>query len=113
MTGATTSMEVEVYERAEALRPTADDGHHKRKPEHACTNERFRSAADTDPDRQRILQRARVDCLAGKRGAVFTGPVHLRACPDLQEKLEFFRKKRVVVFKTQAEEGIGLNEGTA
>src|SRR5713101_7825143 len=113
MTGATTSLAVEVYERAEAPRLTADDGHHKRKSEHACTNERFRSAADTDPDRQRILQRARVDCLAGKRGAVFAGPVHLRACPDLQEKLEFFRKERIVIFKTQAEERVGLNERTA
>src|SRR5712692_7075862 len=100
MTGATTSLAVEVYERAEAPRLTADDGHHKRKSEHACTNERFRSAADTDPDRQRILQRARVDCLAGKRGAVFAGPVHFRACPDFQEKVEFFCKERVVVFKT-------------
>src|SRR6266478_8472929 len=93
MTGAASSLAVEIYERAEALRLTADYGHHKRKSEHACANEGFGGAADTDPYRQRILQRARVDCLAGKSRAVFAGPVHLRACPDFQEKIEFFRKK--------------------
>ena len=44
---------------------------------------------------------------------MFAGPVHFRAFPDFQEKLEFFRKERVVIFKTQPEEGIGLNERTA
>jgi hypothetical protein len=60
-----------------------------------------------------MLQRARVDCLAGKRRAVFSGPVHFGVFPDFQEKLEFFRKERIVVFKTQPEEGIRLNERTA
>src|SRR5260221_343012 len=78
----------------------------------AGANEGFGGAADTDPYRQRILQRARVDRLAGKSRAVFAGPVHLRACPNFQEKIEFFSKKRVVIFKTQAEEGVGLNERT-
>src|SRR3984893_3301619 len=82
MTGAAASLAVEVYEWAEAFRLTADYGHHKRKSEHACTNKGFGGAADTDPYRQRILQRARVDCLARKCGAMFAGPVHLRACPD-------------------------------
>ena len=44
---------------------------------------------------------------------MFSGPVHLRACTDFQEKLEFFRKERIVIFKTQPEEGIRLNERTA
>ena len=39
--------------------------------------------------------------------------MHLRACTDFQEKLEFFRKERIVIFKTQPEEGIRLNERTA
>src|SRR5258707_7416856 len=113
MTGATPSLAIEVYKRPEASGLTADDGDHERKSEHSCANERFGRAADTDPYGERILQRARVDCLAGKGGAVFAGPVHLRTCPDLEEKLEFFRKERIVIFKTQAEERVGLNEGTA
>src|SRR6266849_3124812 len=82
MTGTAPSLAVEVYEWAEAFRLTADYGHHKRKSEHACANEGFGGAAATDPYRQRILQRPRVDCLAGKSRAVFAGPVHLRAGPD-------------------------------
>jgi len=65
MTGAAPSLAVEVYERTEALRLTADYRHHKRKSEHACANEGFGGAADTDPYREWILQRPRVDSLAG------------------------------------------------
>jgi hypothetical protein len=43
---------------------------------------------------------------------VFAGPVHLSACTDFQEKLEFFRKERVVVLETQAEEWTRFNERT-
>ena len=39
--------------------------------------------------------------------------MHLGACPDFQEKIELLCKERVVIFKAQAEEGIGLNERTA
>src|SRR5712692_2585051 len=113
MTGATASLAIEVYKRPEASGLTADDGNHERKSEHSCANERFGRAADTDPKGERILQRARIDCLAGKGGAVFAGPVHLRACTDFQEKVELFRKERIVIFKTQPEEGIRLNERTA
>ncbi len=82
MTSPAPCFAVEVYEGAEAPWLTADYGHHQRKSKHARTNERFGRAADTDPNGQRILQRARVDCLAGKRGAVFAGPVDLCARPN-------------------------------
>src|SRR5207253_4406733 len=78
MTGATPSLAIEVYKRPKASGLTADDGNHERKSEHSCANERFGRAADTDPYGERILQRARVDCLAGKGRAVFSGPLHLR-----------------------------------
>src|SRR5713101_8833815 len=113
MTGATPCLAIEVYKRPEASGLTADDGNHERKSEHSRANERFGRAADTDPDRQQILQRARVDCLAGKSCAMFSGPVHFGAFPDFQEKLEFFRKERVVIFEAQPEEGIRLYERTA
>src|SRR5229473_7279236 len=100
MTSATPSLAIELYKRPEASGLTADDGNHERKSEHSCANERFGRAADTDPYGERILHRARVDCLAGKSRAVFAGPVHLRACPDFQEKIEFFCKERVVIFET-------------
>ena len=48
-----------------------------------------------------------------KGSAVFSRPMHFGAFPDFQKKLEFFRKERIVIFKTQPEEGIRLNERTA
>src|ERR1700739_109258 len=110
MTGAAPSLAVEVYKRSESSGLTANNSHHERKSKYACTNKRFGRAADADPYRQRILQWARVDCLTGKRGAVFAGPVHFGAFPDFQEKLEFFSEERVVIFKTQAEKRVGLDK---
>jgi hypothetical protein len=55
MTGAAPSFAVKVYERAEASGFTADNGHHERKSEHSCANERFGRTTYTDPYRQRIL----------------------------------------------------------
>lgn len=113
MTSPAPSPAIEVYKRPEASGFTADDGNHERESEHSGANERFGRAADTDPDRQRILQRAGVDCLTCESGAVFAGPVHMRACTDFQKKVEFFLEKRIVIFKAQPEEGIRLNERTA
>jgi hypothetical protein len=48
-----------------------------------------------------------------KGRVVFSRPVHIGAFPDFQEKLEFFRKERIVIFETRPEEGIRLNERTA
>jgi hypothetical protein len=70
MTGSASSLAIQGYERAEAPWLTADYGHHQRKSKHARTSERFGRAADTDPNGQRILQRARVDGLAGKRAVI-------------------------------------------
>jgi len=78
---------------------TADDGNHERKSEHSCANKRFGCAADTDPYGERILQRARVDGLAGKSRGCFPDQCTLVAFPDFQEKLDFFRKERIVIFR--------------
>src|SRR5580704_18078719 len=47
MTGAATSLAVDVNEWSEAFRFAADDCHHKRKSEHTRANEGFGSPADT------------------------------------------------------------------
>src|ERR1700752_2757881 len=112
MTGTTPCLAIEVYKRSEASGLTADDGNHERKSEHSCANERFGRAADTDPYGERILQRARVDCLAGEGRAVFSGPLHFGTFPDFQKKLEFFRKERIVILKATPEAGGRLNEGS-
>src|SRR5882762_4304919 len=113
MTGTAPSLAVQLYERTEASRLTSNDSHHKRKPKHPRANEGLRRPADTHPYRQRILHRTRVDRLPGQRRAMFAGPVHRRARPDFQQQLEFLRKKRVVIFQSQPEKWVRLNERTA
>lgn len=55
MAGAAPGFAVEVNEWAEPYRLTADDRDHERESEHTRANKRFGRAADTYPNRQRIL----------------------------------------------------------
>src|ERR1700723_2794615 len=79
MAGASPGFAVEVNERAETYRLPAGGWGPGRKGAAVPPDKGFGRAAHTDPYRQRILQRTRVDCLAGKGCAVFAGPVHFRA----------------------------------
>ena len=58
---------VQLGERREALGLAADDRERHRQAERARAHDRLRRAADGDPDRQRVLQRPRVDALAVER----------------------------------------------
>src|SRR6266853_1599970 len=64
VTRAAAGLSVEIDQRAKAFRPSTDDGDRKRETELACADERGWRATHTDPDRQRVLQRARIDRLA-------------------------------------------------
>ena len=79
-------------------------------PEHAGADKGGGRATDADPYGQRILQRARVDGLAGERRAVLAGPFDVCVRADGEEQIKFFSEKLVVVFEPQAKERIGLNE---
>ena len=59
---------VDLGERREALGHAADDRERHRQAERAGARRRGGIAADCDPDRQRILERARVDA-GGRRAA--------------------------------------------
>ena len=61
-------------------------------------------ASDTEPNRQRVLQRARVNSLPGECGAVFARPVNVRVLADVQKQIEFLGEKRIVVLELQPEE---------
>jgi hypothetical protein len=101
---------VGVNERAKSFRFTTDDSHHERQPEHAGADKGGGRATDADPYGQRILQRARVDGLAGERRAVFAGPFDVRVRADGEEQIKFLSEELVVVFEPKAKERIGLNE---
>src|SRR5712664_394641 len=70
------------------VRFPADDGDHQWEPEHAGANKRARRASDAEPNRQRVLQRARINSLPGECGAVFARPANVRVLADLQKQIE-------------------------
>src|SRR6266481_2187417 len=104
MAGAQTSPAVAIDQRPEAVRLAADDRDHQRQPEGAGTNERAGRAADTKPNRQRVLERARVNSLPIECRAVLARPVDMRVLADVQKQIELLGEKRIVVLEFQAEE---------
>ena len=66
-------------ERRELSGLAADDGEDERKAERAGANNRLGRTADSDPDRKRLLNRARIDAEVLDRRPVFAGPVERRA----------------------------------
>ena len=65
---------VDLGERREALGHAADDRERHREAERARPRRRGGVAADGDPDRERILERARVDAGAVERRAMAARP---------------------------------------
>jgi hypothetical protein len=61
---------VAIDQRPEAVRLAADNRDHQRQPEGAGANERAGRAADTKPNRQRLLQRTGENYLPGNRTAI-------------------------------------------
>src|SRR5207237_8220935 len=108
--GAPPDVAVEVDERPEAPCLAADDRDHQRETEETRAGEGRRRAADAEPDRQRILQRSRVDALSGERRPVFARPLDVLVVADREQELELLLKERVVVLELVAEQREGLDE---
>jgi hypothetical protein len=104
MAGAHPRFAVTVDQRPEPVRLSTDDRDHQRQAERAGASEGARRASDAEPDRQRVLQRARVNSLAGEGSAVLARPVNMRVLADVQKQIELLGKERIVVFELQAEE---------
>src|ERR1700704_480987 len=92
MSSAQTRLAVAVDQRPKAMWLAANDSDHQRQPERAGTSERARRASDTEPNRQRVLKRARVNSLPGECSAVLARPVDMRVFADLQKQIELFGK---------------------
>src|SRR5882757_7109035 len=88
MAGAQTRLAVTLDQRPEPVRFASDDRDHQRQTELPGANEGGGCAADTERYRKRILQRARVNSLAGEWGAMLARPVHMRFLADLQKQIE-------------------------
>ena len=91
----------------------ADDRDHQRQSECAGASEGAGRAADTEPNRQRVLERARVNSLPGECCAVLARPVNMRVPADVQKQIEFLGEERIVVLELQAEERKCFDERAA
>ena len=113
VTGAVAGFAVDVDEGTEAVGFATDDGDHQRKAEEAGAGEGLWGSTNSKPDWERILDGARIDALAGERGAVFAGPMGIGVFAQREEEIEFFGEEVVVIFEFEAEEREGLDEGAA
>src|SRR5690242_3973004 len=107
---ASAAFAVKVDQRTETAWFAADDRNHQRKSKRARPGEGVRSAANSDPDRQRILYCARIDTLPGQRRTVLAGPVDVGVLTDLQEQLKLFCEKRIVIIEIESEQWIRLDQ---
>src|SRR5207248_2075710 len=73
-------------------------------------NERLGSASDSQPDRQWLLQRSRVDALASEWRAMLPRPVDLLALPDLEKQLQLFFEERIVIFESKSKQRKRVHE---
>src|SRR4029079_16373837 len=104
---------VEIDERDEPPRLTADDRERERQPEPAGADHRLRVATDGDPHRKRILEGARVYRKTCYRSAMRSAPGDALGFADLEEQLELLLEEVVVVGEVIPEQGKGLGERAA
>src|SRR5258708_17666403 len=104
---------IEINQWPETMRFSADNCDHQRKAKRAGASERLRSAANTQPYRQKILHWPGIDALSGQGSPVFAGPVHVLVLADLQQQIELLRKERIVILQLQAEQRKRLDERAA
>src|SRR2546421_12937775 len=95
---------VAVYQWTKTVRLSADNGDHQWKPQHAGANKGTRRASDTKPNRQRVLQRARVNSLPAECRAMLARPANVCVLADLQKQIKLLGKERIVVLEFQSEE---------
>jgi hypothetical protein len=107
--GAATGLAIELRQWRKARGLAADDRNRQRQAERAGAGDRLRRAAGRDPDRQGLLQRARIDALPVERLAMTAFPRHHGFGPDLKQEIELFREQLIVILEVIAEQRKGLD----
>jgi hypothetical protein len=97
--GAAARLAIELRQRCKSRRLPADDRDRQRQAERAGARDRLRRAAGRDPDRERLLQRARIDPLAVERRPMPAFPGDLRLGADLKQEIELLREQLVVILE--------------
>ena len=111
--GLRAGLAIQVDQRTEPVRLSADDRDHERQAEFAGTGKGRRRAADAEPDRKLGLQRTRENTLVVQRGAVASAPRDRGFGADFEQEFQLLLKERIVVFEVEAEERVGFDEGAA
>ena len=104
---------IEVGERHEAGRRSADDRQRERQVVAGRPHHRLRTAADADPGRQPALFDRRVDTGDVERRARAALPLHRAVLEQGREKIELLLEQHVVVLQVEAEERERLGERAA
>ena len=104
---------VEVDERFEPGRFTADDGQHQRYSVSRRAYHRLRRATDTDPGGQPTLRGFREHLLAGQRRPVTTSPGDRALGSQLGEQVQFLGEQLLVLREVVAEQRERFGERAA
>src|SRR2546423_14582045 len=99
MAGAQTRLAVTIDQWPEPVRLAADDRDHQRQPERAGANEGTGRAADTEPNRQRILKRARGHSPPSEGRAGLARPVDTHVAAEVHKQIGLLPQKRTVVLR--------------
>src|SRR5918998_2290286 len=111
--GLARGLAVEPGEGREALGLAADDRDRQRQAKHRGADHRLRRPADGDPDRQRVLDRARVDAGIVERRAVGARPRNALGLAQPQQQLQLLGEQLVVVAEVVAEQRERLDKRAA
>src|SRR6185369_14021717 len=95
---------IEIDKRTEAPRFSTDDCNHQWKSEGAGARKRCGRAANTNPNRQRILHGPRIDALSCKRRSVLARPCDMLVLTDIEKQAELLGEELVVIIEAEAEQ---------
>src|SRR6476620_9884736 len=88
MSGAVAGFPIEIDKRTEAPRFSTDDCNHQWKSKGAGARKRCGRAANTNPNRYRILHRSRIHALSCQRRSVLSRPRDMLVLTDIEKKAE-------------------------
>src|SRR5437588_7540322 len=94
-----TSLPIQVDQRTKTVRVPTDDRDHQRKSERAGTRKGLRCSTDSEPYRQWILERTRINALSRQGRSMFARPGHILIVADLEEQLQLLGEQRIVVLQ--------------
>jgi hypothetical protein len=110
--GPAPCLAIEIHQRHEPFRMSADDGERQRESERSRAHDGLRRAADGDPHGNWLLQGAWINALACERRSMLPRPGDVLVLAQLEQKAELFGEQLVVIVQALAEQRIRLDEAS-